>query len=62
MKNKNVPLSVEYFDNQNEIYKIQREEIAKLAMNDLVDYINTKGNIAVLDGTNSTKNRRKHIK
>jgi hypothetical protein len=31
-------------------------------MNDLVDYINTKGNIAVLDGTNSTKSRRKHIK
>jgi predicted kinase len=38
-----------------------REEVAKLALNDLLKFLRESGDVAIFDGTNSTKQRRKTI-
>ena len=55
-------LSTEFFNYTNiEAYEI-RETIAHNCLEDLINFVNTEENkVAIFDGTNTNKKRRKHI-
>jgi len=50
-----------FFDSSNEATVKLREEAAALALEDLLDWLTTEGQIAVLDATNSREKRRELI-
>ncbi len=54
--------SPDFFDNNNEKGKNIRELIAQENINSASSFLNKKGNIAILDATNSTIKRRELIK
>lgn len=62
MEEKGIEFNEDYFDNSLPEFKNQREEIAMMAMKDLIGYIKDTGQIAILDGTNSNVERRKVFK
>jgi len=53
--------SSEWFSSNNEESTKIRHELFKTAMNDLIKFITTEGQVAILDATNTTKSRRKNI-
>ena len=61
-KEKGIEVTEDYFDNSNPDFKQQREEIAQMAMKDLIFYIKGPGTAAILDGTNTTVERRKNFR
>ncbi|KAF0700200.1 Aste57867_9254 [Aphanomyces stellatus] len=48
----------EFFDPDNPEGKQQRMEMAEAAMEDMLNYLNHEGEVAIYDGTNSTLERR----
>lgn len=55
-------MTSEFFDYDNKQYYELREQIAQDCLSDLISYINTEENkVAIFDGTNSNKKRRKII-
>ncbi|KDO35158.1 hypothetical protein SPRG_00004 [Saprolegnia parasitica CBS 223.65] len=46
------------FDPQNPLGQKQRMEMAEAAMDDMLNYLNNEGEVAIYDGTNSTLERR----
>ena len=51
-----------FFDPNNEDALKLREKCAKMALDDLVNFLKNEGDVAVYDGTNTTKQRRKWVK
>jgi 6-phosphofructo-2-kinase / fructose-2,6-biphosphatase 2 len=51
----------DFFNHKNEEATKQRQELGSLALNDLIDFINSNGKIAIYDATNSTRERREWI-
>lgn len=62
MEENGIEFNEDYFNNSHPDFKNQREEIASLAMKDLISYIKGSGKVAILDGTNSNVERRKKFK
>lgn len=54
--------SAKFFDPNNEEAVRIRNSLALLALDDLMSYLEEGGDIAILDGTNSTLERRKLIR
>ncbi len=52
----------DFFDPKNNDAAKQREQCAILAFEDLVKFLKNGGDIAIYDGTNSTKERRMYVK
>ncbi|CAD8177796.1 unnamed protein product [Paramecium pentaurelia] len=50
-----------FFDSKNEQATKARNECAQMALNDLINYLNSDGEIAIFDGTNTTKERRNMV-
>ena len=51
----------DFFDFTNKYNYDKKEEISQKCFSDLLDWLETKGEIAIFDSTNSNKKRRKYI-
>jgi broad specificity phosphatase PhoE/predicted kinase len=55
------PQHSDFFDANNEEGKAVRERMAHLAAEDLIEYIRQGGQVGILDATNTTRARRRHV-
>ena len=53
--------TAEFFSGDNASAKAKREEMAMAVLHSALDWLNEKGNVALLDATNTTRGRRNHI-
>jgi hypothetical protein len=60
-KNVGAEKTSDFFDPSNSDAVKQREQMAQLALEDLLSFFKDGGQAAIYDGTNTTRARRKHV-